>query len=713
MQSCCLKAPRGSSLLTSPWASPAESWLGEAEDLLASAGIAEEALVCDADWLSSLMTWHASHPQALVGDLVAVGSGLVGYAVEPGGSRPGSLMSEGVLTEVLDRFCLGPVPALPGPFLSVQDLFADHARQHPDQVAIIAADGTRTFADLELSSRLLAHRLLDAGAAPNSVTAVIAPRDSSLIVAMLAVWRAGSAFLLLDPLDPRELSEYKLGAASATTLWCDERCAVDWRTADRVQVVHGLSAAGDGRATSGGADLPEPLPAAQRTDLAYVIFTSGSTGRPKGVQIEHAGLIEHVMTQLAPVYDGLGDDGRPLRVGGTAPVTFDSFIDQVLPMAAFGHTLVLFDDRRRTDPESFTSPQAGLALDVLDCTPSQLSILVGQGLLDQAHPPQLIVFAGEKPSQDLWNRLRGSDIRAVNIYGATECTIGSLHAEVHDAPEVTIGLPEGSARVYILDNEKRILPPGLVGEVYLAGPGVARGYIGYSNDAFMADPFADTSGSRMYRTGDLGRIGLHGHLEFLGRRDDQLKVRGFRVEPGEIEAVLESMPGIEQAVIVPAPAEGPPTHLVVFLVRPEGGPEWDEVRRWATDKLPAHMVPSRAEFCSVLPLTHNGKVDRAALRRQIASMRPGPTDAERPAGAVEQLILDTWVEVLNVPGAGVTDDFAELGGHSLAAMEIVARLRSVLDQQIPMDIALRARTVRSMAAAFSRQGQVVASEEEP
>ncbi|MBN6050711.1 non-ribosomal peptide synthetase, partial [Nonomuraea sp. RK-328] len=684
----------GSVTVHLPLGEQAGFWLDEVDRTLAVAGADPVLLTCDADWHALLTSWHARHPRALVGDLVAVGSGLVSRTVDPGGRRQGSLMSEGIRATVLDGFCRGRAPALNAPARCVQDIFADLARKHPDRTALIAADGMTTFGELEVSSRLLAHRLRRAGAGPDTVIAVLAPRDSSLIVAMLAVLRAGGAFLLVDPNDPPELSKYKVETTVATVLWRDERCARGWDGTDAMQVVTGLDGWG------ADADDLGHLPEAALEDLAYVIFTSGSTGRPKGVQIEHGGLTEHALTQLASIYSGWGEDA-PLLIGGAAPVTFDAFIDQVLPMLVFGHTLVLLDDRQRTDPESFTRPRDGVALDVVDCTPSQLSALVGQGLLDQLYPPKLIVFAGEKPSSNLWSRLRASSTRAISIYGATECSIGSLHADVESTPEVSLGLPEGSARAYILDDQKRLLPPGIAGEIYLAGPGVARGYVGHSNEAFSDDPFGDSPSGRMYRTGDLGRIGPSGHFEFLGRSDDQIKIRGFRVEPGEIESALEAVPGIEQAVVVPAPYETPYTHLVAFLVKSSGGPDWQEARERVARKLPDHMVPARAEFWDELPLTRNGKADRGALRRHISEYgkHRQPTAGERPANATEELILGIWTDVLDVPGAGVTDDFLELGGHSLAAMEIVSRLRAVLPQRIPMDLALRARTVRDLAEA--------------
>ncbi|MEY9933117.1 amino acid adenylation domain-containing protein [Catenulispora sp. GP43] len=653
--------------------------------------------------LARILDWLRADPAARVADLLVAASGLIG--APPGESEHEhaspevpTLMSPAVQTAVLHSVSQSrsrsqsqsPSSGAEPPVRPVPELFADQARRHPRRIAVEAADGTATFAAVDAAATAWARRLAAAGVGPEDVVAVLLPRDRTLIEAMVGIWRAGAAFLLLDPRDPDDLIRYKLQAAQARRLIvADIGAGARWPLP--------VMAARESEASTAGGTGADPRPAATAPEqLAYVVFTSGSTGRPKGVLIEHGGLAEHTATQLAPHYLAVASPDGPLRVGGAAPVTFDSFIDQVLPILALGHTLVLFDDERRADPESFI----GAGLDVVDCAPSQLAVLLAQGLLDQPQPPRLIVFGGEKPNRGTWDRLRAGTARAVSVYGATEVTIGSTAADVHEHAEVNLGFPDGSARVYVLDEAGRVLPPGLIGEIHLGGPGVGRGYLDperTAETAFVPDPFAGVPGARMYRTGDLGRVEGDGRLVFHGRLDDQLKIRGYRVEPGEIEAALEAVPGVRQAAVVPAPAQGPPSHLVACLVCAEDAPSWPEIRARISGRLPAHLLPNRAEFLDRLPLTANGKIDRAALRSAVGDNRGAAAEPEPPADDLEAAIHAVWCEVLELDGLGVTDDFLDAGGTSLAAMEIVGRLRRTLDRQVPARLALNARTVRELA----------------
>jgi len=578
---------------------------------------------------------------------------------------------------------------------AVPELFAEQAAAHPDRLALDCIDGTVTFAKLERRTRALAQRLLELGVGPDTVVAVLAPRETALIEALLATWRAGAAFLLLDPHDPHDLSHYKLEVAGARLIVCDVAFTSEWSDAEQPVVVL------DGASTPEGAE-GRALPEVTGHDLAYVVFTSGSTGRPKGVMIEHTGLAEHVATQLAPLYDAVSAPGTALRVGGAAPVSFDSFIDQVLPMVALGHTLVLFDERGRVTPDSFLD--RGLSsVDVVDCTPSQLTVLVDQGLLERQATLRLIVFGGENSNQYTWDRVRKSSVPAISIYGATECTIGSMAAAVHEHEQVNLGFPAGSARVYVLDEAGHVVPPGTVGEIHLAGPGVGRGFAGSPNETarlFVPDPFSQRAGVRMYRTGDLARMDSSGRLYFCGRRDDQVKIRGFRVEPGEVEAALTLVSGVRQAAVIPAPYNGVATRLVAFLV---GSPNlaWPKIRESIAQRLPPHMIPARAVQLDTLPLTRNGKVDRRALGDLDAAVAH-LSAPEPPANELEEWIRDIWQGVLKRDPVGVVDDFEAIGGHSLAAMEIIARIQAGFRHRFDVRTALASHTVREMAAVLAQ-----------
>ncbi|MEU4833180.1 amino acid adenylation domain-containing protein [Streptosporangium sp. NPDC023615] len=474
-------------------------------------------------------------------------------------------------------------------FAATHRLFDTVAAERPSAVAVEAPDGELTFAELDARSRALAADLRGRGIGAEDVVAVKCARSTWLIVAMLGVWRAGAAFLLLDPTEPEARIAEKLALAGAKAVIGD-----DWPS---------------GQARSAPEETRPGVPEEVHPRLlAYVVFTSGSTGSPKGVLIEHLGLAEHVLTQLAPAYRKVAADGT-LRVGGGAPVTFDSFIDQVLPTIALGHRLVLFDEMERRDPGSFLTGN----LDVVDCSPSQLALLVEFGLLDE--PLDLLVFGGEKPGAELWKALRASGTTAISIYGATECSIGSVEAEVHETERVCLGFPAGSATAYVLGPDLLPVRPGEPGEIYLGGPGVGRGYLGDARQtarSFLPDPFAGEPGVRMYRTGDLGRVGEDGRLEFLGRADDQLKISGYRIEPGEVESVLDGLAGVRRSAVVPAGTGGRMSHLVAYVEAAEGF-DADEVRARLAERLPGYLVPRRIVPVEAIPLTHNGKTDRKRL----------------------------------------------------------------------------------------------------
>lgn len=548
-----------------------------------------------------------AEPEPLVGDLVAAASGVVPLA-RTAGTRPGpagdALMSSGTREALLAGVCRGDDEEAEE-FVSVQEMFEAVVRERPDAVAVEAPDGELTFAELDAAARSLALRLREHGAGPETTVAVVCERTGELVAAMLGIWAAGAAFLLIDPAEPELRTAEKYALAGVRLIVAD---ATHARTAERTGLPVVPVASDAPTAPGEGAPYARPLP----RHLAYAVFTSGSTGNPKGVLIDHLGLAEHIRTQLAPVYRRVSPDGAGLRVGGAAPVTFDSFIDQVLPMIGLGHRLVLFDEMQRRDPGSFLFRTPGSELDVVDCSPSQLSLLVEFGLLGT--PLKLVVFGGEKPGRDLWRSLRAADVSAVSIYGATECSIGSVEADVHRDEQVCLGRPAGSGVVYVLSPDQRLLPPGLTGEIYLAGPGVGRGYAGdpaHTARAFLPDPFSGVPGARMYRTGDLGRVAPDGRLVFLGRVDDQLKISGYRIEPAEIEAALDAVSGVRRSAVLPVRSAGA-DQLVGFV---ECGADFDAERakKELAARLPSYMVPKRLVPLDSLPLTHNGKVDRKRL----------------------------------------------------------------------------------------------------
>ncbi|WP_033018486.1 amino acid adenylation domain-containing protein, partial [Streptomyces rimosus] len=347
---------------------------------------------------------------------------------------------------------------------------------------------------------------------------------------------------------------------------------------------------------------------------AYVIYTSGSTGRPKGVVIEHRSVANLLHAHRGGLL-AAPDDG-PFRLALTASISFDTSWDQLLALL-LGHELHLIDDEVRRDPAALTAHVVTEKIDFLDLTPTFAQHVVNSGLLrDPRHRPSVLSLGGEALGEALWAELAAlPDVTAYNCYGPTEATVDSVVTELRASDRPSIGRPVTGTRAYVLDAALRPVPPGVTGELYVAGASLARGYLrrpGLSAQRFVADPFG-TPGTRMYRTGDLARWTERGHLEFLGRADDQVKIRGFRVEPGEIESVLAGLDAVAQAAVT-VREEGPgDRRLVAYLVPAVPEPDLGAVRAAVADVLPDYMVPAAFVTLPVLPLTANGKLDRRAL----------------------------------------------------------------------------------------------------
>ncbi|MFC4065338.1 non-ribosomal peptide synthetase, partial [Actinoplanes subglobosus] len=383
---------------------------------------------------------------------------------------------------------------------------------------------------------------------------------------------------------------------------------------------------------------------------AYLIYTSGSTGRPKGVVVEHGSLVNffhHHRERL------ISKDRR--RAALSAALVFDTSWEGVLWLIA-GHELHLLDDDTRRDPDLFVDYVRRHRIDFLDVTPSLAGPLADAGLLDGEHRPAIVALGGEAADPRIWQALRDADgVTGVNLYGPTECTVDTLMAWVADSETPSVGRPIGNTSAYVLDSWLRPVLPGVAGELYLSGGQLGRGYLNRPSltaGRFVADPFR--AGERMYRTGDVARWTDAGTLEFVGRADDQVKIRGFRIEPGEVAAALQEHPGVRQAAVVPHGG-----HLIAYIT----GNALD-LRVWAAERLPDHLVPAAVVVLDALPMTVAGKLDRRALPEPDLAGIAGSTAPRTPA---EEILCGLFAEVLALPVVGATDDFFALGGHSLTA----------------------------------------------
>ncbi|EME99889.1 non-ribosomal peptide synthetase [Streptomyces mobaraensis NBRC 13819 = DSM 40847] len=590
---------------------------------------------------------------------------------------------------------------------TVVDAFEAQVAATPDATAVVCGGRRRTYADLNARADAVARRLTALGAGPDTVVALALPRSADLVAALFGTLKAGAAYLPVDLDHPADRMALMLEDAAPiavlTTRQEVARLPLDGRTTVLLEDVRD-----DG---DPGVTPRRPGP----DDLAYVIHTSGSTGRPKGVQVPHRGLANmldhHRATVFARAVDAAG--GRRLRAAHTASFSFDSSWEQLLWLVC-GHELHVYTEESRRDPQALAARLRADRIDTLDVTPSFGRQLVEWGLLDgesdgEGHRPVLFLLGGEAVDEALWTRIRDTEgVIGHNFYGPTEYTVDTLGAALDDSPAPSVGRPIANTRVYVLDSRLRPVPAGVPGELYIAGPGLARGYgnrPGLTASRFVADPYGP-DGTRMYRTGDVVRWRADGTLDYLGRDDDQVKIRGFRVETGEVEAALAALPDVAQAAVLARGTAGGVKRLVGYAV-PAPGTTADPagLRAALAERLPEYMVPAAIVLLDALPLNVNGKLDRRALPEPGADAFAGAAGGGRaPRDEREALVCGAFADVLGLPAVGPDDDFFALGGHSLLATRLVGRVRTVLGTPVTIRDLFDARTPAALARRLDGAG---------
>ncbi|WP_053112025.1 non-ribosomal peptide synthetase [Kitasatospora sp. MY 5-36] len=568
------------------------------------------------------------------------------------------------------------VPLLPA-------VFEEQAAATPEAVALVCGDEVLTYRELDARASRLAGRLVGAGVTPGAMVALALPRSVESVVGLLAVLKAGGVYLPLDAEYPADRTAYTLTNAGPALVLTDGRWPLPELLAE-FQVLDVTDAPGPAefaRPVLGGADA------------AYVIHTSGSTGRPKGVVVSHGSIAALLAGHRATlVADAEAAHGR-LRVALTASLCFDASLEVVLWMVA-GHELHLIGDEVRRDARQLVRHVHAVGLDALHVTPSYAEQLVEEGLLEEP-APKLLLLGGEAIGQGLWTRLCAAPLTAGHtMYGPTESTVHALTRPFDGADRPVLGQTVAGTTGYVLDENLNQAPVGVPGELYLAGAGLARGYLGQSAltaERFVASPFV--AGERMYRTGDLVRRARDGELEYLGRTDNQVKIRGFRIEPGEIEAVLAGHPAVRQAAVLP---DDSGRRLVAYLVA-DGPLDAAALRAFAAESLPGYMVPAAFVELDALPLTANGKLDRAALPAPDFAALAGGRAARTPQ---EEILCGLFREVLGLDVVGADDDFFELGGHSLLAIRLLSRVRATLGAELGIRDVFEAPTPAGLAACL-------------
>ncbi|MDH6222142.1 non-ribosomal peptide synthetase [Streptomyces pseudovenezuelae] len=566
-------------------------------------------------------------------------------------------------------------------------LFEDWADAVPDTVAVVASDGSLTYRELEEQANRIARRLLSLGVRADEPVAILSERGLALQAALLGVLKAGAAFVTLEPSYPDDRLNRTVQTAGARIVLAER--ALDSRVrAEHVLVVEDL-------VTDPGLRRERPVADVRPEHLAYVVFTSGSTGVPKGVAVQHRSIVHYLHAVLERV-DG---HGRSFALLSTAAADL-GFVSLFGPLIS-GGTLHLVARETATDPGALADYLRRHRVDVVKMVPSHLELLAAHGDLATVLPRQTLILAGEACPWSLADRIRAArpDLVLHNHYGPTETTVSVLGCDLAQVPPgcgavAPLGRPFPNAVCYVVDPAGRILPPTVAGELLLAGPGVARGYLGdpaATGRAYVPDPL--TGEDRCYRTGDRVRVRADGLIEFLGRLDDQIKVRGHRVEPGEVAAVCRKLPTVRDAVVL-ASGEAHRSRLVAWLV-PQGGETLDlrTARSALREALPEHMVPAALVPVREIPLTPNGKVDRAALPE------PGAEQHEEriaPGTPTERHVARVWNSILGLEenAPGVDEDFFNLGGDSFSAL----RAARAIDPALRVIDLFARPTVRELAA---------------
>ncbi|HEX2569056.1 MAG TPA: amino acid adenylation domain-containing protein [Polyangia bacterium] len=628
----------------------------------------------------------------------------------------------------------------------LHDLFSAAAARYPERTALVFEDVRMSYAELDRRTSQLAHHLRARGVGPEVRVAVCLERSADLIVALLGVLRAGGAYVPLDPSYPRDRLALVLEDARPPILLTVTHLQ------DRLPMGQGPMTGGAGVVPEGGYDVvwldreaeaiaaqptTPPAPGSAPSDLAYVIFTSGSTGRPKGIQIEHRSVV-HLVTTTPPLV-GVRDDDVWTVFHSFA---FDFSVWEIWSPLTAGGTLVVVPERLTRAPAELYRLLGRERVTVLDLTPVALRQLLGAreearraGQADDV--VRLLFVGGEALPRELAEAARGWGVPLWNFYGPTEATVWASIYRVDDQGRlpgreaaVPIGRPLPDVGLYVLDRHFEPVPPGVLGELCIGGVGLARGYLDrpeLTAAKFVPHPFAGSlgpggpgPGAHLYRTGDLARAHPGGLIEFVGRADHQVKVRGFRIEAGDVEAALASHPAVAECVVVARPFKeggGGERHLVAYLVPRAPAatrPPEEELRHHLRERLPEYMVPSVLVWIEALPLSPSGKIDRQALPAPDVIAASGGSGAVprpelktpylAPREVVEQKLRLLWEEVLERRPIGVRDNFFDLGGHSLLAIELFARIEQAFDRKLPLATVFQAPTIERLAGVLHEQG---------
>lgn len=587
----------------------------------------------------------------------------------------------------------------------MHQLFEAQAARTPDSIAVVSGSQSLTYRELNAKANQLAHHLRKLGVGPEVPVGVCLERSAELVVALLGILKAGGAYVPIDPAYPAERAAFMLKDSSVPVL-LTQKHLLETLPALSIQIVcvDDQAQLADEPAEDGARN---PSSTVSPENLAYVIYTSGSTGRPKGVQVRH----ESVVHLFAATYDQLG-----FRAGDIYSVVHSSAFDfsvwEIWGSLLQGGTLLVVPLEVVQSPADFYDLLCAQRVTILNQTPSALRELLRARAqartADRDWSVRLIVCGGDALDQELAVQLSELGIPVWNFYGPTESTVwttcGLVAQTEVSAALNSIGHPIADLQVYLLDQQLQLVPYGVAAELFIGGAGLARGYLNrpeLTAEKFIPNPFSEQPGARLYRTGDLVRRRRNGKLEFAGRIDTQVKLRGFRVELGEIETALSQHPDIALAVVIVREDRPGDKRLVAYLVAKDGKTfDAGELRRYLQVSLPDYMVPLAFVTLEAMPLTPNKKVDRRLLPSPDYGAAEQISGFAAPRTPIEEIVADIWASVLGRKKVGVNDNFFALGGHSLLATQVMSRLHDAFQLDLPLRALFEHATVAGLAEAI-------------
>ncbi|KAB8334016.1 amino acid adenylation domain-containing protein [Scytonema tolypothrichoides VB-61278] len=593
----------------------------------------------------------------------------------------------------------------------IHQLFEKQVDQTPDAVAVVYEDQKLTYRELNARANKLAHHLQNLGVKPEMLVGISIQRSVELVVGLVAILKAGGAYVPLDPTYPKERLCLMLEDAQPQLLLTQqhllEQLPCDGRKV--VCIDSDWEANAYGTASPNGRENATNLACQiNADDLAYVIYTSGSTGKPKGVAVSHQAISRLLFNTN---YINIQSCDRIAQVSNTS---FDAATFEIWGALVHGAQLIGITKDITLSPEEFAAKLQQQEISTIFLTTAlfnQLASVVPDAFKNIRH----LLFGGEAvdPSSVKAILKNSSPQRLLHVYGPTECTTFSTWYLIQDLPEgatIPIGRPIANTQTYILDHYLQPVPIGVVGELYIGGSGLAKGYLNrpeLTAERFIRNPFSREDQARLYKTGDLARYLPDGNIEFVGRIDNQVKIRGFRIELGEIEAVLSQHPGIQYAAVIVRQDTNDDKRLVAYVVPNRNqATTVSDLRHFLKQKLPNYMIPAAFVMLEALPLTPNGKVDRQALPAPEEVRRELEATFVAPRNELERQLTEIWEDILTVKPISVTDNFFDLGGHSLLAVRLFAQIKQKLGQKLPLATLFTSGTVEALAQMLSMQEKI-------